>query len=230
MVKIVKFLVRIISEYLSKSNIPDVSNWNCWTLFGWKIEVGIGIGGRAHWPHAPPTHSGYAPVIRWTSILLVSLNNWIKNLEDINYYHNHISIEKIKSSNNNIQTLFTFNLASSDEIKRYILTLNNKKASREGDITVNILKDATDNYLPILRLSTPQLNRMNFQMNWKWLIFSLFTKMPLLIKKIIGLWAYCQLCLRFLRDFCISKLKHLRVINYQPSYLAFVKTIIHNIA
>ena len=150
MVKIVKFLVCIISEYLSKSKIPDVSNWNCWTLFGWKIEVGIGIGGRAHWPHAPPTHSGYAPVIRWTSILLVSLNNWIKNLEDINYYHNHISIEKIKSSNNNIQTLFTFNLASSDEIKRYILTLNNKKASREGDITVNIVKAVTDNYLPIL--------------------------------------------------------------------------------
>ena len=195
-----------------------------------KLKWGWGLAGGLIDPMPPPTHSGYAPVIRWTSILLVSLNNWIKNLEDINYYHNHISIEKIKSSNNNIQTLFTFNLASSDEIKRYILTLNNKKASREGDITVNILKDATDNYLPILRSSTPQLNRMNFQMNWKWLIFSLFTKMPLLIKKIIGLWAYCHLCLRFLRDFCISKLKHLRVINYQPSYLAFVKTIIHNIA
>ena len=33
---------------------------------------------------------------------------------------------------------------------RYILTLNNKKASREGDITVNIVKAVTDNYLPIL--------------------------------------------------------------------------------
>ena len=46
--------------------------------------------------------------------------------------------------------LFTFNLVSSDEIKREILTLNNKKASSEGDIPVNFLKDATDTYLPTL--------------------------------------------------------------------------------
>ena len=35
----------------------------------------------------------------------------LKNLEDIiNYYHNHISIEKIRSSNNTLSELFTFNL------------------------------------------------------------------------------------------------------------------------
>ena len=73
-----------------------------------------------------------------------------KNLKDINYYHNHISIEKIKSSSNTQSELFTFNLVSSDEIKREILNLNNKKASRNGDIPVNILKDAIDTYLPIL--------------------------------------------------------------------------------
>ena len=73
-----------------------------------------------------------------------------KNLEDIISYDNHISIEKIRSSNNTQSELFTFNLVSSDEIKREILNLNNKKASREGDIPVNISKDATDTYLPIL--------------------------------------------------------------------------------
>ena len=31
----------------------------------------------------------------------------LKNLEDINYYHNHISIEKIRSSNNTQSELFT---------------------------------------------------------------------------------------------------------------------------
>ena len=74
----------------------------------------------------------------------------LKKLENINYYHNHISIEKIRSSNNTQSELFSFNLVSSDEIKREILNLNNKKASREGDIPVNILKDAIDTYLPIL--------------------------------------------------------------------------------
>ena len=53
----------------------------------------------------------------------------LKNLEDIiNYIHNHISIEKIKSSNNTQSELFTFNLLSSDEIKKQSLTLSNKKA------------------------------------------------------------------------------------------------------
>ena len=43
----------------------------------------------------------------------------LRNLEDIiNYYHNHISIVKIKSSNNTHYDLFTFNLVSSDEIKK----------------------------------------------------------------------------------------------------------------
>ena len=75
----------------------------------------------------------------------------IQNLEDIiNYYHNHINIVKIKSSNNTHSDLFTFNLVSFDEIKREILTLNNKEVSQEGDIPVNILKDDIDNYLPVL--------------------------------------------------------------------------------
>ena len=75
----------------------------------------------------------------------------LKNLEGIiNYYRNHISIEKIRSSNNTQSELFTFKLGSSDEIKREILNLNNKKASREGDIPVNILKDVIDTYLQIL--------------------------------------------------------------------------------
>ena len=75
----------------------------------------------------------------------------LKNLEDIiNYCHNHISIEKNRFSNNIQSELFTFNLVSSDEIKREILNLNNKKASRERDIPVNILKDAMGTRLPIL--------------------------------------------------------------------------------
>ena len=68
----------------------------------------------------------------------------LKSLKDINnYYHNRISIVKIKSSNNTHTDLFPFNLVSSDEIKRQILTLNNKKASREEDFPVNILTHST---------------------------------------------------------------------------------------
>lgn len=46
--------------------------------------------------------------------------------------------------------LLTFNFVSSDEIIREIIILNKKKASREEDIPVNVLKDVIDTYLPIL--------------------------------------------------------------------------------
>ena len=46
--------------------------------------------------------------------------------------------------------LLTFNFVWSDEIKREIIILNKKKASREEDIPVNVLKDVIDTYLPIL--------------------------------------------------------------------------------
>ena len=59
-------------------------------------------------------------------------------------------MKKIKCSNNTQSELFTFNLVSSDEIKREILTLYNKKVSREGDNPINILKNAIDIYLRIL--------------------------------------------------------------------------------
>ena len=75
----------------------------------------------------------------------------LKNLEDSIYcYHNHISIEKIKSSNSTQSKLSAFIWVLSDEIKRENLTIDNKKVSREGYISVNILNDAIDAYLSIL--------------------------------------------------------------------------------
>ena len=114
----------------------------------------------------------------------------LKNLEDIiNYYHNHISIEKIKSSNNTQSELFTFNLVSSDEIKREILNFNNKKASREGDIPVNILKDAIDTYLPILTtVINSSIEQNEFPNELKLAdVIPIYQKKTLLIKKIMGM-------------------------------------------
>ena len=68
--------------------------------------------------------SGLANTMYWhfTSItkqLNLKKSPVLKNLEDIiNYQNNHISIEKIKYSNYTQSELFTFNLVSSDEIKR----------------------------------------------------------------------------------------------------------------
>ena len=125
-----------------------------------------------------------------TKQLNIKKSPQLKNLEDIiNYYHNHISIVKIKSSNNTHSDLFTFNLVSSDEIKREILTLNNKKASREEDIPVNILKDAIDTYLPILtKVFNSSIEQNEFPNELKLAdVLPIYKKKMPLIKKIIGL-------------------------------------------
>ena len=125
-----------------------------------------------------------------TKQLNIKKSPQLKNLEDIiNYYHNHISIVKIKSSNNTHSDLFTFNLVSSDEIKREILTLNNKKASREGDIPVNILKDAIDTYLPILtKVFNSSIEQNEFPNELKLAdVLPIYKNKTFLIKKIIGL-------------------------------------------
>ena len=45
---------------------------------------------------------------------------------------------------------FHFQRISSNELKKEILNLNNKKATREGDIPVNLLEESIDTYLPVL--------------------------------------------------------------------------------
>ena len=73
------------------------------------------------------------------------------NLKDIiNLYQNHISIIKIMSQSNSEFEPFHFQRISSNELKKEILNLNNKKATREGDIPVNLLKGSIDTYLPLL--------------------------------------------------------------------------------
>ena len=114
----------------------------------------------------------------------------LKNIEEIiNFYHNHISMVKIESSNNTHSDLFTFNIVSSDEIKREILTFNNKKASMERDIPVNILKDAIDTYLPILtKVFNSSIEQNEFPNELKLAeVLPIYKKEILLIKKIIRL-------------------------------------------
>ena len=73
------------------------------------------------------------------------------DLKDIiNFYQNHISIIKIMSQSNSEFEPFHFQRISSNELKKEILNLNNKKATREGDIPVNLLKGSIDTYLPVL--------------------------------------------------------------------------------
>ena len=61
----------------------------------------------------------------------------------------NISIIKIMPQSNSEFEPFHFQHIS-NKLKKKILNLNNKKATREGDIPVNLLKGSIDTYLPVL--------------------------------------------------------------------------------
>ena len=85
-----------------------------------------------------------------TKNLILKPSPRFSDLKYINFYQNHISIIKIMSQSNSEFEPFHFQRISSNELKKEILNLNNKKATREGDIPVNLLKESIETYLPVL--------------------------------------------------------------------------------
>ena len=117
----------------------------------------------------------------------------------------------MKSSNKTQSELFTFNLVSSDEIKREILTPNNKKALREGDIPVNISKHVIDTYLPILNdVINSSIEQNKFPNELKLAdVLPIYKKKDLLNKdsyRPVSLLSHMSIVFE---RFCINKLKHL---------------------
>ena len=108
------------------------------------------------------------------------------DLKDIiNFYQNQIS--KIMSQSNSEFEPFHFQRISSNELKKEILNLNNKKTTREGDIPVNLLKGSIDTYLPVLtKITNSSFEQNGFPNELKLAdIIPIFKKMDPSIRKII---------------------------------------------
>ena len=65
------------------------------------------------------------------------------------------------SQSNSESEPFHFPRISSNELKKEILNLNNKKTTREGDIPVNLLKGSIDTYLPVVT----EITNSSFEQN-----------------------------------------------------------------
>ena len=85
-----------------------------------------------------------------TKNLILKPSPRFSDLKYINFYQNHISIIKIMSQSNSEFESFHFQRLASNKIKKEILNLNNKKATREGDIPVNLLNGSIGTYLLVL--------------------------------------------------------------------------------
>ena len=75
------------------------------------------------------------------------------NLESIiDAFENHESVQRIKLSNYHSKSSLKFNGVSELDVKKEILNLSSKKATRKGDILAKILKNGINTYLSKLTI------------------------------------------------------------------------------
>ena len=70
----------------------------------------------------------------------------------INTFQNHESVQRIKLANFHSKSSLKFNSVSELDIKKEILNLSSKKATRKGDIPAKILKNSINAYLSELTI------------------------------------------------------------------------------
>ena len=75
------------------------------------------------------------------------------NLESItDTFQNHKSVQRINLANFHYKSSLTFNSVSELDVKKEILNLSSKKATRKGDIPAKILKNSINAYLSELTI------------------------------------------------------------------------------
>ena len=75
------------------------------------------------------------------------------NLESIiDTFQNHESVQRIKLANFHSKSSLKFNSVSELDVKKEILNLSSKKATRKGDIPAKILKNSISAYLSELKI------------------------------------------------------------------------------
>ena len=75
------------------------------------------------------------------------------NLESIiDTFQNHESVQRIKLANFHSKSSLKFNSVSELDVKKKILNLSSKKATRKGDIPVKILKNSINAHLSELTI------------------------------------------------------------------------------
>ena len=75
------------------------------------------------------------------------------NLESIiDTFPNHVSVQRVKLANFHSKSNLKFNSVSELNVKKEILNLSSKKATRKGDIPAKILKNSINAYLSKLTI------------------------------------------------------------------------------
>ena len=109
-------------------------------------------------------------IVRNEEIIANTMNNYFKNITThlklkptkidlkanlesiIDTFQNHESVQRIKLANFHLKSSLKFNSVRELDVKKEILNLSSKKATRKGDIPAKILKNSINTYLSELTI------------------------------------------------------------------------------
>ena len=126
----------------------------------------------------------------------------------LNTFKNHKSVQRIKLANVHSYSTLNFSKVTESEVRKEILNLSTKKATKNGDIPAKILKKSVDNYIKeITFIINDCLEKGIFPDDLKLADYHLYLKKKIVLKKkIIDRLAYYHTCQKSLKEFFINKL------------------------
>ena len=126
----------------------------------------------------------------------------------LNTFKNHKSVQRIKLANVHSYSTLNFSKVTESEVRKEILNLSTKKATKNGDIPAKILKKSVGNYIKeITFIINDCLEKGIFPDDLKLADYHLYLKKKIVLKKkIIDRLAYYHTCQKSLKEFFINKL------------------------
>ena len=124
-------------------------------------------------------------------------------------FKNHKSVQRIKLGNFHSYSTLNFSKVTESEVRKEILNLSKKKATKNDDIPDKILKKSVEIYIKeITFIINDCIEKGIFSlMILNWLMYHLYLKKKIVLeKKIIDRLAYYHTCQKSLKGFFINKL------------------------
>ena len=120
-------------------------------------------------------------------------------------FKNHKSVQRIKLANFHSYSTLDFSKVTESEVRKEILNLSTKKATKSGDIPAKILKKSVDIYIKEITFIKLKMEFSLMILNW--LMYHLYLRKKIVLKKkIIDRLAYYHTCQKSLKGSFINKL------------------------
>ena len=155
------------------------------------------------------------------------INQRKKLVNILDKFKNHMSVQRIKLANFQSYSTLNFSKVTESKVRKEILNLSSKKATKNGDISAKILKKNVDVYIKEITfiISDCIENRISL-MTLNWLMYHPYLKRKVFLKKnIINRLAYYHSFQKSLKGSFINKL----ILSFILIYAVLEKTITLNI-